>query len=196
VNFGPRVSDLQLENLIDLIFTIKASAYSFEAANPRHEHEWRMLEKVKLPDGKILIPGAVTRSNVMIEHPEVVADHRTLGPHRRPREPSLRQRLRTMHAAHLDGGPTAPHPGGNRIRCRVEPGFHPSGHAATADIPDDITDEELKIAASTPGGQLKAAGILERGPLKRAPRRQIIHDRAQPGVGFGLQAAVPAVVIK
>ena len=74
VNFGPRVSDLQLENLIDLIFTIKASAYSFEAANPRHEHEWRVLEKVKLPDGKILIPGAVTHSNVMIEHPEVVAD--------------------------------------------------------------------------------------------------------------------------
>jgi 5-methyltetrahydropteroyltriglutamate--homocysteine methyltransferase len=74
VNFGPRVSDLQLENLIDLIFTIKAGAYSFEAANPRHEHEWRVLEKVKLPDGKILIPGAVTHSNVMIEHPEVVAD--------------------------------------------------------------------------------------------------------------------------
>jgi hypothetical protein len=42
-----------------------------------------------------------------------------------------------------------------------------------------------------PGEQLKAAGILERGPLKRAPRRQIIHDSAQPGVGFGLQAAVP-----
>jgi len=74
VNFGPRVSDLQLENLIDLIFTIKAGAYSFEAANPRHEHEWRVLEKVKLPDGKILVPGAVTHSNVMIEHPEVVAD--------------------------------------------------------------------------------------------------------------------------
>jgi hypothetical protein len=73
----------------------------------------------------------------------------------------------------------------------VEPGFHPSEHAAIADIPADMTDEELKIAPSTPGGQLKAAGILERGPLKRAPRRQIIHYRAQPGVGFGLQAAVP-----
>jgi 5-methyltetrahydropteroyltriglutamate--homocysteine methyltransferase len=70
VNFGPRVSDLQLEDLIDLIFTIKAGAYSFEAANPRHEHEWRILEQVKLPDGKILIPGAVTHSNVMIEHPK------------------------------------------------------------------------------------------------------------------------------
>jgi 5-methyltetrahydropteroyltriglutamate--homocysteine methyltransferase len=75
VNFGPRVSDLQLEDLIDLIFTIKAGAYSFEAANPRHEHEWHVLEKVKLPEGKILIPGAVTHSNVMIEHPEAVADH-------------------------------------------------------------------------------------------------------------------------
>ncbi|MGH7090370.1 MAG: hypothetical protein ACREFQ_15850, partial [Stellaceae bacterium] len=47
---------------------------SFEAANPRHEHEWRVLQKVKLPPGKILIPGAVTHSNVMIEHPEAVAD--------------------------------------------------------------------------------------------------------------------------
>jgi 5-methyltetrahydropteroyltriglutamate--homocysteine methyltransferase len=75
VNFGPRVSDLQLENLIDLFFTIRAGAYSFEAANPRHEHEWRVFEKIRLPDGKILIPGAVTHSNVMIEHPEAVADH-------------------------------------------------------------------------------------------------------------------------
>jgi 5-methyltetrahydropteroyltriglutamate--homocysteine methyltransferase len=74
VNIGPRMSDLQLEDLIDLFFKIKAGAYSFEAANPRHEHEWRLLEKVKLPDGKILIPGVVTHSNVLIEHPEVVAD--------------------------------------------------------------------------------------------------------------------------
>ena len=74
VNFGPRVSDLQLENLIDLFFTIRAGAYSFEAANPRHEHEWRVLEKIKLPPGKILIPGAVTHSNAMIEHPAAVAD--------------------------------------------------------------------------------------------------------------------------
>jgi 5-methyltetrahydropteroyltriglutamate--homocysteine methyltransferase len=74
VNFGPRVSDLQLEDIIDLIFTIKAGAYSFEAANPRHEHEFHVPEKVKLPPGKILIPGAVTHSNVMIEHPELVAE--------------------------------------------------------------------------------------------------------------------------
>jgi 5-methyltetrahydropteroyltriglutamate--homocysteine methyltransferase len=74
VNFGPRLSDLQLENVIDLFFKIRAGAYSFEAANPRHEHEWRVPEKVKLPAGKVLIPGAVTHSNVMVEHPEVVAE--------------------------------------------------------------------------------------------------------------------------
>jgi 5-methyltetrahydropteroyltriglutamate--homocysteine methyltransferase len=74
VNIGPRVSDLQLEAVADLIFTIKAGAYSFEAGNPRHEHEWRVTQKVKLPDGKILIPGVVTHSNPMIEHPETVAD--------------------------------------------------------------------------------------------------------------------------
>ncbi|HEX4112082.1 MAG TPA: cobalamin-independent methionine synthase II family protein [Stellaceae bacterium] len=73
VNFGPRVSDLQLEHILDLIFKIKAGAYSFEAGNPRHEHEWRVTEKVKLPDGKVLIPGVVTHSNVMVEHPETVA---------------------------------------------------------------------------------------------------------------------------
>ena len=68
------MSDLQLGEVVDLIFTIKAGAYSFEAANPRHEHEFHLMEQIKLPPGKILIPGAVTHSNVMIEHPELVAD--------------------------------------------------------------------------------------------------------------------------
>ena len=92
VNFGPRVSDLQLEDVIDLIFTIKAGAYSFEAANPRHEHEWHVPEKVKLPEGKILIPGAVTHSNVMIEHPAARRRaHGTLGPRRGTGERDVRQ---------------------------------------------------------------------------------------------------------
>jgi 5-methyltetrahydropteroyltriglutamate--homocysteine methyltransferase len=74
VNFGPRLSDLQLDQVLDLILTIRAGFYSFEAANPRHEHEWRVAQKLKLPEGKTLIPGAVTHSNVTVEHPEVVAD--------------------------------------------------------------------------------------------------------------------------
>jgi 5-methyltetrahydropteroyltriglutamate--homocysteine methyltransferase len=74
VNFGPRLSDLQLDQVLDLILTIRAGFYSFEAANPRHDHEWRVAQKVKIPEGKTLIPGAVTHSNVTVEHPEAVAD--------------------------------------------------------------------------------------------------------------------------
>jgi 5-methyltetrahydropteroyltriglutamate--homocysteine methyltransferase len=74
VNFGPRVSDLQLADVLDILLKIRAGAYSFEAANPRHEHEWHLFEDVKLPEGKKLIPGMVTHSNVMVEHPQVVAD--------------------------------------------------------------------------------------------------------------------------
>jgi 5-methyltetrahydropteroyltriglutamate--homocysteine methyltransferase len=65
---------MQLKDCVDMILGIRAGAYSFEAANPRHDHEWRVLGKLKLPPGKRLIPGAVTHSNVTIEHPEVVAD--------------------------------------------------------------------------------------------------------------------------
>jgi 5-methyltetrahydropteroyltriglutamate--homocysteine methyltransferase len=74
VNFGPRLSDLQLDQVMDLVLTIRAGAYSFEAANPRHDHEWRVARKFRVPEGKILIPGAITHSNVTVEHPEVVAD--------------------------------------------------------------------------------------------------------------------------
>ncbi len=74
VNFGPRLSDLQLEDVIDILFGIHAGAYSFEAANPRHEHEWRLPQRIRIPEGKLLIPGIVTHSNVMVEHPETIAD--------------------------------------------------------------------------------------------------------------------------
>jgi 5-methyltetrahydropteroyltriglutamate--homocysteine methyltransferase len=73
VNFGPRVSDLQLEDVINILFQINAGAYSFEAANPRHEHEWRLFEQVQVPDGKVLIPGVIESSTNYVEHPEAVA---------------------------------------------------------------------------------------------------------------------------
>jgi 5-methyltetrahydropteroyltriglutamate--homocysteine methyltransferase len=56
------------------MLTINAGAYSFEAANVRHEHEWKVWKNVKLPDGKTILPGVVTHSTNVIEHPEVVAD--------------------------------------------------------------------------------------------------------------------------
>ncbi len=74
INMGPRVHDMELKDIVDIILKIHAGAHSFEAANPRHEHEWRVWENVKLPEGTILIPGVITQSTVLVEHPELVAD--------------------------------------------------------------------------------------------------------------------------
>jgi len=70
----PHVADAPLEEIVELILRVKAGAYSIEAANPRHEHEWRVWERAKLPPGKILIPGVITHHTVTVEHPQVVAD--------------------------------------------------------------------------------------------------------------------------
>jgi len=74
INMGPRVSDLEMKHLVDLIVTIRAGYYSFEMANPRHEHEWRVWETVKLPEDKVLMPGCITHASVIVEHPELVAE--------------------------------------------------------------------------------------------------------------------------
>jgi 5-methyltetrahydropteroyltriglutamate--homocysteine methyltransferase len=70
---APHTTDVPLKTLVDLILQVRAQAYSLEAANPRHEHEWQVWKDVKLPDGKILIPGVVTHSTNVVEHPELVA---------------------------------------------------------------------------------------------------------------------------
>jgi 5-methyltetrahydropteroyltriglutamate--homocysteine methyltransferase len=74
INMGPRTSDMELKHLADIIVTIRAGYYSFEMANPRHEHEWRVWESVALPDDKVLIPGCITHASVIVEHPELVAE--------------------------------------------------------------------------------------------------------------------------
>ena len=73
INMGPRVHDMELKDIIDIILGIRAGAYSFEASNPRHEHEWTVWKGAKVPDGTILIPGVITHSTVLVEHPELVA---------------------------------------------------------------------------------------------------------------------------
>ncbi len=74
INMGPRIHDMELKDIVDIILKIRAGAYSFEAANPRHEHEWKVWKNVKLPAGKILIPGVISHSTVLVEHPELVAE--------------------------------------------------------------------------------------------------------------------------
>jgi 5-methyltetrahydropteroyltriglutamate--homocysteine methyltransferase len=71
---GPHTTDLPMADIVDVMLAINAGAYSFEAANARHEHEWRVWRDVKLPDGKVILPGVVTHSTNVIEHPELVAD--------------------------------------------------------------------------------------------------------------------------
>jgi 5-methyltetrahydropteroyltriglutamate--homocysteine methyltransferase len=70
---GPHHRDVPLQDIIDLLLNIHAGAFSLEAANPRHEHEWMVFEQVRLPEGKVLIPGVIDTCTNYIEHPEVVA---------------------------------------------------------------------------------------------------------------------------
>lgn len=70
----PHVADAQLSDIVDLMLSVNAGAYSIEAANVRHEHEWHLWEKVKLPAGKILIPGIITHHTTTVEHPKLIAE--------------------------------------------------------------------------------------------------------------------------
>jgi 5-methyltetrahydropteroyltriglutamate--homocysteine methyltransferase len=70
---GPHHRDVPFADVIDIVFTARPAGISFEAANPRHAHEWTLFEKVKLPDGKVLIPGVIESKSNFIEHPELIA---------------------------------------------------------------------------------------------------------------------------
>ena len=70
INEGPRVHDAPLKEMLPVILKVNAGAYSFEAANARHEHEYHVWENVKLPDGKLIIPGVVTHASNIVEHPD------------------------------------------------------------------------------------------------------------------------------
>jgi 5-methyltetrahydropteroyltriglutamate--homocysteine methyltransferase len=71
---GPHTTDIPMRDIVDLMLAVNAGAYSFEAANARHEHEWRVWEEVTLPDGKVILPGIVSHSTNVVEHPELVAE--------------------------------------------------------------------------------------------------------------------------
>jgi 5-methyltetrahydropteroyltriglutamate--homocysteine methyltransferase len=76
-NVAPRMHDLELSHYVDLLLKLNVGAYSFEAANPRHEHEWKVWETVRLPDDKILLPGVVSHCVSLVEHPDLVAQRIT-----------------------------------------------------------------------------------------------------------------------
>jgi 5-methyltetrahydropteroyltriglutamate--homocysteine methyltransferase len=70
---GPHVTDVPLKDVVDLILKVRAGAYLIEGANPRHEHEWHVWEKAKLPAGRKLVPGVISHATNIVEHPELVA---------------------------------------------------------------------------------------------------------------------------
>jgi 5-methyltetrahydropteroyltriglutamate--homocysteine methyltransferase len=71
---GPHSTDLPLREVIEPMLKVKANQYSVEAANPQHEHEWKVWKDVKLPEGKAVIPGVVSHKTNVLEHPETIAD--------------------------------------------------------------------------------------------------------------------------
>jgi 5-methyltetrahydropteroyltriglutamate--homocysteine methyltransferase len=71
---GPHTTDVPLKDIVDLILKVKVGAYVIEGANPRHEHEWKVWKDVKLPEGKLLIPGVISHATNVVEHPELVAE--------------------------------------------------------------------------------------------------------------------------
>jgi len=73
INMGPRVHDMEAKDIVDIVLKVNAGAFSFEAANPRHEHEWTVWAAAKIPDGAVLIPGVISHSTVLVEHPELIA---------------------------------------------------------------------------------------------------------------------------
>ena len=71
---GPHTTDVPMRDIVDVMLAVKCGAYSFEAANVRHEHEWKVWQDVKLPDGKLILPGIVSHATNVVEHPELVAE--------------------------------------------------------------------------------------------------------------------------
>jgi 5-methyltetrahydropteroyltriglutamate--homocysteine methyltransferase len=71
---GPHTTDVPLKDIVDLILSVKVGAYVIEGANPRHEQEWKVWQDVKLPEGKVLIPGVISHATNVVEHPELVAE--------------------------------------------------------------------------------------------------------------------------
>ena len=74
INEGPRIHEAGLADIIDHVLAIEAGSFSFEAANPRHEHEYHLFERIKVPEGKVLVPGVITHASNIVEHRELIAE--------------------------------------------------------------------------------------------------------------------------
>ncbi len=74
INEGPRIHEASLAQIIGYVLKVNAGSFSFEAANPRHEHEYHLFERVRVPEGKVIVPGVVTHASNIVEHPELICE--------------------------------------------------------------------------------------------------------------------------
>ena len=96
---GPHHCDVPLADVIDIVFRARPSAIAIEAANPRHAHEWKLFETLKLPDGKMLIPGVIESKSNFIEHPELVAQR--IGRYAQAGRPGKRDRRKRLRLRYV-----------------------------------------------------------------------------------------------
>ena len=118
----PHITDIPLASIIDIVLEARPTGLVFEAANPRHEHEWKVWKDVRLPEGKVLIPGILDTTTNFVEHPELVAQRiirfaEIVG----PRERHRRHRLRLRHVRRLLHGQAADHLAQARLDGRGRP---------------------------------------------------------------------------
>src|ERR671922_1749736 len=109
INIGPRVHDMPLKDIVDILLKVNAGAYSFEASNPRHEHEYHVWETVRLPEGKAIIPGVISHTTNLVEHPELIAER-------------IVRFARAVGREHVIAGADC----GFSAQARREPDIHPS----------------------------------------------------------------------
>ena len=161
----PHVADAALEDIVDLMLKVRAGAYSIEAANVRHEHEWRVWEKVKLPAGKILIPGVVTHHTTTVEHPRAGR-----GPHRqfreagRTRERDRRHRLRLRARGDDPARPPAGDVGEARKPRRGRAACQPGTVGAIAHLPANAVSSRARERRDPCGATRRTCSCLV-GPV-------------------------------
>ena len=153
---GPHSSDVPFKDIADLVLEVRAGGYSIELANPRHEHEWRLWEHLKLPKDTVLIPGVISHATNIVEHPELIAerDHAARPPGR-ARERDRRHRLRFC--------------AGDLFRSRAS-----LDHVGQARSP----------GRGRPAGEQGALAAIHQSPGSKRPRSQAPGSQTWPPAGL------------
>ena len=153
INEGPRLYEAALSDIIEYVLKINAGSFSFEAANPRHEHEYHLFERVKVPEGKVLCPGVITHASNIVEHPGADRGaHRAFCQACGPRECDGGRRLRVLVPGALSHG-SASHGGLGEVQGDAAGSRHRDANAV------ELNEEH----ANHPGG-------VTCGTISRAPR--------------------------